>query len=141
MQSRSQRSQSTRARPQRNWKNWSSLRRAQVSARMVIVRVRLEETSMLRKLLYLLPALVAVNALSQDIQVNRQNKTIAVTADESISADAEVAVLAIGYRNYRASQDAAFHENVRAAERITKAILDAKIPEANIETEKLSLGP
>jgi len=96
---------------------------------------------MLRKLLYLLPALVAVNALSQDIQVNRQNKTIAVTADESISADAEVAVLAIGYRNYRASQDAAFHENVRAAERITKAILDAKIPEANIETEKLSLGP
>ena len=31
---------------------------------------------MLRKLLHLLPFLVAVGALSQDIQVNRQNKTI-----------------------------------------------------------------
>ncbi len=96
---------------------------------------------MTRKLLYLLPALVAASALSQDIQVNRQNKTIAVTAEESVTADAEVAVLALGFHNYGATQDAAFHENVRAAERITKAMLDAKIPEANIETEKLSLGP
>jgi uncharacterized protein len=96
---------------------------------------------MLKKLLYLLPAMVAVSALGQDIQVNRQNKTIAVTAEESVTAGAEVAVLAIGYHNYGVSQDAAFHENVRAAERITKAMLNAKIPEANLETEKLSLGP
>jgi uncharacterized protein YggE len=95
---------------------------------------------MLRKLLCLLPALVAVSALGQDIQINRQNKTIAVTADESVTADAEVAVLAIGYHNYGASQDAAFRENVRAAAQITKAMLDAKIPEGNIETEKLNLG-
>ena len=37
---------------------------------------------------------------AQDIQVNRQNKTIAVTADDSVTADAEIAVLAIGYHNY-----------------------------------------
>jgi uncharacterized protein YggE len=95
---------------------------------------------MLRRLLCVLPILIATSGLSQDIQINRQNKTIAVTADESVTADAEIAVLSIGYHNYGASQDAAFHDNVRAAERITRAILDAKIPEANIETEKLSLG-
>jgi uncharacterized protein len=100
----------------------------------------IEEWPMLRKLLRLLPILIATSALSQDIQINRQNKTIAVTADESVTADAEIAVLAVGYHNYGASQDVAFHDNVRAAERITKAILDAKIPEANIETERLSLG-
>lgn len=77
--------------------------------------------------------------LAQDIQVNRQNKTIAVTADESATADAEVALLAIGYRNYGVTQDATFQENVRAAERITKALLDAKVPKANIETDKLQL--
>ena len=33
------------------------------------------------------------HALSQDIQVNRQNKTIAVTADQSISVESEVAVV------------------------------------------------
>ena len=79
-------------------------------------------------------------AEAQDIQINRENKTIAVTADESLTADAEVAVLAIGYHNYAPTQDAAFHENLRAAALIAKAMLDAKIPEANIETEKLSLG-
>jgi uncharacterized protein YggE len=77
---------------------------------------------------------------AQDIQVNRQNKTIAVTAEESTTADAEVAVLAIGYHNYGPTQDAAFQENVRAAERITKALLDAKVPKANIETDKLRLA-
>jgi uncharacterized protein YggE len=93
-----------------------------------------------RKLLVLVVLSWAWTASAQDIQVNRQNKTIAVTADESVTADAEVAVLAIGYHNYASSQDAAFHENVRAAELITKAMLDAKIPEANIETDKLTLG-
>lgn len=77
--------------------------------------------------------------LAQDIQVNRQNKTIAVTADESTTADAEVALLPIGYRNYGVTQDATFQENVRAAERITKALLDANVPKANIETDKLQL--
>jgi uncharacterized protein YggE len=86
-------------------------------------------------------AVIAITGslLAQDIQVNRQNKTIAITAEESTTADAEVAVLAIGYHNYGSTQDAAFQENVQAAEKITKALLDAKVPKANIETEKLQL--
>ncbi len=86
-------------------------------------------------------AVVAITGslLAQDIQVNRQNKTISVTADESATADAEVAVLTIGYHNYGLTQDAVFQENVRVAERITKALLDAKVPKANIETDKLQL--
>ena len=84
--------------------------------------------------------LITAIGLAQDIQVNRQNKTIAVTADESITADAEVAILEIGYHNYAPSQETAFRDNVRAAEKITKAFLDAKIPKGNIETDKLRLG-
>jgi uncharacterized protein YggE len=91
---------------------------------------------------YLLTIAVIASAgllFAQDIQVNRQNKTISVTADESAMADAEIAVLAIGYHNFGVTQDAAFQENVRVADRITKALLDAKVPKANIETEKLQL--
>lgn len=86
-------------------------------------------------------AAVAISGslLAQDIQVNRQNKTISVTADESATADAEVALLSIGYRNYGVTHDAVFQENVRVAERITKALLDAKVPKAYIETDKLQL--
>jgi uncharacterized protein len=84
--------------------------------------------------------LASVTSLfAQDVQVNRQNKTIAVTADDSVTADAEVATLEIGYHNYAATQDVAFHDNARVAEQITKALLDANVPEANIETEKLRL--
>ena len=81
-----------------------------------------------------------VSMYAQTIQVNRQNKTIAVTADDSATAVAEVAVVEIGYHNYATTQDGAFHENVRVAEQITKALLDAKIPRGNIETEKLRLS-
>jgi hypothetical protein len=81
-----------------------------------------------------------LTAFAQDIQVNRQNKTISVTAEASATANAEVAILAIGYHNYAPSQEAAFQESVRAAEHITTALLDAKIPRANIETDELRLG-
>jgi len=83
-------------------------------------------------------AITAVYA--QEIQVNRQNKTIAVTAEESITADAEVAVLVIGYHNYAPTEEAAFQENIRASEQITKAVLGAGLSKSNIETEKLRLG-
>ncbi len=94
------------------------------------------------KLFSIIISIVAIAGLlsAQDIQVNRQNKTISVTADESATADAEVAVLAIGYHNYGSTQDVTFRENVGAAERITKALLDAKVPKGSIETDKLRLA-
>jgi uncharacterized protein len=94
------------------------------------------------KTLLFTAAVIAITGslLAQDIQVNRQNKTIAVTAEESTTADAEVALLTIGYRNYGVTQDAAFQENVRAAARITKALLDARVSKANIATDKLQLS-
>jgi uncharacterized protein YggE len=95
---------------------------------------------MLKKVLLLCAILFATACLGQDIQVNRQNKTIAVTAEDSITADAEVAVLDIGYHNYAPTQEAAFRENVRAAGQITQTLLQVKIAADNIETEKLRLG-
>ena len=97
---------------------------------------------MLRTLKWIYLVVISLSAVGfgQDIQVNRQNKTIAVTADESVSADAEVAVLNIGYHNYGLTQDTAFRDNVRAAQQIVQAMSDAKVPAQNIETEKLSLG-
>ncbi len=78
-------------------------------------------------------------ALAQDIQINRQNRTIAVTADDSVTAGPEVALLAIGYHNYGASQDAAFDENIRRSDDITKALLAAGVSKSDIETDKLRL--
>jgi len=94
----------------------------------------------MKRFLFMITVICSIgSALAQDIQVNRQNKTIAVTAEESTTADAEVAVLAIGYHNFGATQEAAFQDTVQAAERIIKALLDAKVPKANIESDKLQL--
>jgi uncharacterized protein len=78
--------------------------------------------------------------LGQNIQVNRQNKTIAVTAEDSVTADAETAVLEIGCHNYAPTQEAAFRENVRMAEQVVKALLGVKVPKTSIETDKLRLA-
>lgn len=92
------------------------------------------------KLLQILLVITLITpALSQDIQINRQNKTIAVTADDSVEVAAEVAVLAIGYDNYGATQDLAFQDNVRMSNSISTALMNAGVPKNNIETEKLEL--
>jgi uncharacterized protein YggE len=85
-------------------------------------------------------AFSATLIFSQDIQVNRQNKTIAVAADQSVTVDPEIATIAIGYHNYAATQELAFQENVRAADTIVGALLAAGVPKASIETQKLHLG-
>jgi uncharacterized protein YggE len=82
---------------------------------------------------------LGISAAAQDIQINRQNKTIAVTADESATADAEVAVLGIGFHNYAATQDLAYKDNVKTSDSIIKALLATGIPKENLETEKLQL--
>jgi hypothetical protein len=69
---------------------------------------------------WLILAALSAMCAGQDIQINRQNKTIAVTAEESITADAEIAVLDIGYHNYAPTQDGAFRESVRVRSRLPR---------------------
>jgi uncharacterized protein YggE len=78
-------------------------------------------------------------AVAQNIQVNQQNKTIAVTAEESVSVDAEIAIVHIGFHNYGSTRDMTYQNNVDVADAITKALLNAHITKQNIETEKLQL--
>jgi len=75
-------------------------------------------------------------AASQQIQVSRQNKTIAVIAEESVSVDPEIAVVMIGYHSYGATRDAALSDNLRVSEQVLQALLDANVPKQNIETKK-----
>jgi len=85
-------------------------------------------------------ALFVIPVGAQDVQVNRQNRTIAVTITETVRVKSEVAVVNVGYRNSAKTKQLAFEENLRLANRITKALLDAGIPKENIETESVRLG-
>ncbi len=83
---------------------------------------------------------LATLASAQDIQVSRQNKSIAVTAEESVTVDPEVAIITAGYHTYAATRDAAFQDNVRVSDQVLHALLDAHVPKESIETRQLELG-
>lgn len=76
-------------------------------------------------------------AQAQDVQVNRSNKAIQVTASTTLRVDPEIAQLRFGFKNYAATQQAAIVQNVQAANKITKALLDSGVPKEAIETETI----
>ena len=87
-----------------------------------------------------IPILAACRiATAQTTQVSRANKTIDVTATETVKADAEVAVLHIGCSVIAGTKGEAYDENVRLSGRVTQALLDAGIAKSDIETTRLRL--
>jgi uncharacterized protein YggE len=76
---------------------------------------------------------------AQDVQVSRTNKTIQVTGSTTLRVDPELAELRFGFKNYGATQQAAIDQNVQAANKITKALLDSGVPKEAIETETISI--
>lgn len=78
-------------------------------------------------------------AQGQEVNVNRSNRTISVTVTETARAEAEVAVVQAGYRNFGRTKELAFEENVRTANKIVQALLDAGISKDRIETQNVRL--
>ncbi len=79
-------------------------------------------------------------AYAQQVQVNRSNKTIEVTVSASVQVDPDIAKIEVGYHNYGRTQQIAFDDNVRIANQIIKALLDAGVSKDSIETHSLRLG-
>jgi uncharacterized protein YggE len=79
-------------------------------------------------------------ARAQQIQVNRENRTIAVTATETVEADAEIAVVELGYHNYAKTHDRAYENNVCASNKIIHAMLGSGISGSSIDTEGIQLS-
>ena len=76
--------------------------------------------------------------LGQTVQVSQTNKTIAVTADDSVSVEADVAILTVGYHNYGLAERETYNNNVTVATRVVNALLKAGIPESAIRTNQLT---
>ena len=79
------------------------------------------------------------SASGQQIAVNRQNKTIAITADESVSVDPDVATITVAYQNYAPTKEAAYEENLRVSNQVTEALLKGGVPKSALETESVKL--
>jgi len=78
-------------------------------------------------------------ASGQGIQINKQNRTISVTASASLEVEPEVAVVQVGYHNFAPTQDAAYSSNGEVSGKVINALLAAGLRKDAIETEAVSL--
>lgn len=79
-------------------------------------------------------------ALAQHVEINNQNKTIAISSDATVSADAEIAVLHVGYHNYAKTKDESFSEAAAVSNAVAKTLSDLKVPKDQIESNDVTLA-
>jgi uncharacterized protein YggE len=82
-------------------------------------------------------------ALSQTpaIQVNKENRTIAITATDKVTAMADTAIVHIGFITYGPDKDAAYAAGSALSNAIVKALTNAGIPSDAIESENQNVSP
>jgi uncharacterized protein YggE len=84
---------------------------------------------------------VAVPTIAQTIQVNKENRTIAVTATDKVIAIADVATVHIGFIAYGPDNDTAYATGSRTSNAIIKALTDAGVTKDAIESENQNVSP
>ena len=75
----------------------------------------------------------------QQVMVSRQNRTISISADQTIKVEPELAKLAIGRQDYAATQDEAFRATKEAIAKIVESLHRSGVQDQAISTETLSL--
>jgi uncharacterized protein YggE len=95
-----------------------------------------------------LPALTLAAAIlasapskAQTIQVNKDNRTIAITATDKVLVMADTATVHIGFIAYGPDSDAAYAAGSRISNAIIKAITSARVPSDAIESENQNVSP
>ncbi len=84
---------------------------------------------------------VAATASSQTIQVNKDNRTIAITATDKVIVMADTATVHIGFITYGPDSDAAYATGSRLSNAIIKALTAAGVPNDTIESENQNVSP
>jgi uncharacterized protein YggE len=79
-------------------------------------------------------------ALAQTIQINRENKTIAISTTDEASAVADIAAISIGFGIFKPDSESATVEGTRLSHGIIKALHEAGIEDSNIESTSQGLS-
>ena len=85
--------------------------------------------------------LLASTVAAQQIQISRENKTIAITTNDQAEALADTAVLTVGFHIYGKDQEGTYAEASRTSNSIMSALTGAGVPKDAIESAGQSLSP
>jgi uncharacterized protein YggE len=79
--------------------------------------------------------------LAQTIQVNKENRTIAITATDKVTILADVGIVHIGFIAYGPDSDGAYANGSRISNAIVKSLTAAGVPNDAIESENQNVSP
>src|SRR6202012_1501748 len=79
--------------------------------------------------------------LAQQIVVNKDNRTIAVTTSADADADADTVTVQIGFVVYGVDRDSAYALGSKTSNAIAAALKGAGIPQDAIQSESQSITP
>ncbi len=101
---------------------------------------------MKRYRIWLLGVLVALagmeaSSMSQQIDINKNNRTIAVTATDKATADAEVATVHIGFQVYASDSQAAYALGSKTSNAIAAALKKIGVEESAIQSDTQNVAP
>ncbi len=85
--------------------------------------------------------LIVATGYSQQIQINKENKTIAITTGDQADAMADTAVLTVGFHLYGKDQDGTYAEASKTSNAVMTAIRVAGVPKEAVESAEQSLSP
>lgn len=77
---------------------------------------------------------------AQTIQVNKDNRTIAITTSDEAEAIADVAVVSVGFSTYGTDQDSTYAEGSRISNAIMKALQDSGVKSTSIQSASQNLN-
>lgn len=83
--------------------------------------------------------LLPVVARAQQIQVNKDNRTLAITASDSASAMADIATVHIGFLAYGPDAKAAYATGSAISNRIAKSLTAAGVARSALESESQNI--
>jgi uncharacterized protein len=78
---------------------------------------------------------------AQTIQVNKDNRTIAITATDKVIVLADTATVHIGFIAYGPDSDAAYASGSTLSNAIVKALTSAGVPSDTIQSENQNVSP
>ncbi len=79
--------------------------------------------------------------VEQTLSINKDNRSITVTASDSAFEMADQAVVHVGYQAYGEDEQAAYAEGSKRSNAIAAALAGAKVPSDAIESEDQNLQP
>jgi hypothetical protein len=78
---------------------------------------------------------------AQQIEVNKNNRTIAVTASDKATADAEVATVHVGFQVYATDSQSAYALGSKTSNAIVAALKKAGVEDSAIQSEAQNIAP